>query len=123
MATSGSGSSAIFAHIVENSLFTPKQVSIISKRLQGAARAPNMSSGAYYRQVRQCRDKAAGVLYSVMLLQSSGVLGPEALPALARISEQLGVIFASENSDVSAQIRTDDVISVIDQLVKRVCKL
>ncbi|UVS68249.1 hypothetical protein [Nitrososphaera viennensis] len=83
-----------------------------------------MTSGAYYRQVKQCRDKAIAVLYSAILLQSSGALQPEALSAMARLADQLGVIFASEgSSDVFDQARMEDVMSVMDTLVKRVCKL
>jgi hypothetical protein len=82
-----------------------------------------MSSGAYYRQVKQSRDKAIAVLYSAILLQSSGALQPEALSALGRLADQLGVIFASEGSDVLDNARLEDVMSVMDQLVKRVCKL
>lgn len=82
-----------------------------------------MSSGAYYRQVKQSRDKAIAVLYSAILLQSSGALKPDALSALGRLADQLGVIFASEGSDILDNARLEDVMSVMDQLVKRVCKL
>jgi len=123
MADSGSKSSRLLEQLVANSLFTPKQISIISKRLQGSSRAQNMSSGAYYRQVKQSRDKAIAVLYSTILLQSSGALQPEALSALGRLADQLGVIFASEGSDVLDYARLEDVMCVMDQLVKRVCKL
>ena len=123
MADSGSKSSKLLEQLVANSLFTPKQISIISKRLQGSSRAQNMSSGAYYRQVKQSRDKAIAVLYSTILLQSSGALQPEALSALGRLADQLGVIFASEGSDVLDYARLEDVMCVMDQLVKRVCKL
>ncbi|MEW5840499.1 hypothetical protein [Nitrososphaera sp.] len=99
-------------------------MSIISKRLQGGGRAQNMTSGSYYRQVKQSREKAIAVLYSAMLLQSSGALEPEALGAIGRLADQLGVIFASpEGRDVLDNARMEDVISVMDQLVKRVCKL
>ena len=123
MADPGSKSSRLLEQLVANSLFTPRQISIISKRLQGSGRAQNMSSGAYYRQVKQSKDKAIAVLYSAILLQSSGVLQPEALSALGRLADQLGVIFASEGSDVLDNARLEDVMSVMDQLVKRVCKL
>ncbi|AIC16312.1 hypothetical protein NVIE_020520 [Nitrososphaera viennensis EN76] len=124
MAGADSKSSNLLMEIITNSLFTPRQVSIISKRLQGRGRPPNMTSGAYYRQVKQCRDKAIAVLYSAILLQSSGALQPEALSAMARLADQLGVIFASEgSSDVFDQARMEDVMSVMDTLVKRVCKL
>jgi hypothetical protein len=113
----------LYAHLVANSLFTPRQLSIISKRLQGSGRAQDISSGAYYRQVKQCRDKVNAVLYSMILLQSTGIVQPEALSAIGRLAEQLGVIFASESSDVASRLSVDDVISVIDQLVKRMSKL
>jgi hypothetical protein len=123
MADPGSKSSRLLEQLVANSLFTPRQISIISKRLRGGGRAQNMSSGAYYRQVKQSRDKAIAVLYSAILLQSSGALQPDALSALGRLADQLGVIFASESSDVLDNTRLEDVMSVMDQLVKRVCKL
>jgi hypothetical protein len=123
MAGSYSNSNKLLMDIIANSLFTPRQISIISKRLQGAGKPPNMTSGAYYRQVKQCRDKAMAVLYSAILLQSSGALAPEALSTMARLADQLGVIFASEGSDIFDQARTQDVMSVMDALVKRMCKL
>ncbi|MEO9363360.1 MAG: hypothetical protein ABI348_05605 [Nitrososphaera sp.] len=73
--------------------------------------------------MKQCRDKAIAVLYSAILLQSSGALQPEALSAMARLADQLSVIFASEGSDIFDQARLEDVMSVMDALVKRVCKL
>ena len=123
MAASDSNSNNLYAYIVANSLFTPRQLSIISKRLQGRGKAENISSGAYYRQVRQCREKVAAVLYSMILLQSTGVVQSETLGALARLAERLGVIFASEGSDISDQMSVNDVMSVIDQLVKRMSRL
>jgi len=124
MASSSSNSNNLYAHIVANSLFTRRQLSIISNRLQGGGKAENISSGAYYRQVKQCRDKVAAVLYSMILLQSTGILQPDAMMTLGRLAEQLGVIFASESSDISSSgQRINDVMSVIDQLVKRMSKL
>jgi len=118
-----SNSNNLYGHLVANSLFTPRQLSIISKKLQGGGRAQNISSGAYYRQVGQCREKVNAVLYSMLLLQSTGIVQPETLTALSRLVEQLRVIFASESSDVASRLSVNDVISVIDQLVKRMSKL
>jgi len=118
-----SNSNNLYGHLVANSLFTSRQLSIISKKLQGGGRAQNISSGAYYRQVGQCREKVNAVLYSMILLQSTGIVQPETLTALSRLVEQLRVIFASESSDVASRLSVNDVISVIDQLVKRMSKL
>ena len=119
-----SNSSTIYAHLVANSLFTPRQLSIISKKLQGGGTTEKISSGAYYRQVKQCRKKVTSVLYSMILLQSMGIVQLEAPSILSKLAEQLAVIFASENSsDVTTGLNVDDVISVINEVIKRMSKL
>ena len=118
-----SNSSTIYAYLVANSLFTPRQLSIISKRLQGGGKVENISSGAYYRQVKQCRKKVFSVLYSMILLQSTGIVQLEASATLSRLAEQLTVIFASGDRDVTSKLNVNDVIYVIDEMVKRMSKL
>jgi hypothetical protein len=119
-----SNSSTIYAHLVANSLFTPRQLSIISKKLQGGGTTEKISSGAYYRQVKQCRKKVTSVLYSMILLQSMGIVQLEATSTLSKLAEQLAVIFASESSsDIMSRLNVDDVISVINEVIKRMSKL
>ena len=119
-----SNSSIIYTHLVANSLFTPRQLSIISKKLQGGGTTEKISSGAYYRQVKQCRKKVTSVLYSMILLQSMGIVQLEAPSTLSKLAEQLAVIFASESSsDVTTRLNVDDVISVINEVIKRMSKL
>ena len=119
-----SNSSTIYAHLVANSLFTPRQLSIISKKLQGGGTTEKISSGAYYRQVKQCRKKVTSVLYSMILLQSMGIVQLEASSTLSKLAEHLAVIFASESSsDVTTRLNVDDVISVINEVIKRMSKL
>jgi hypothetical protein len=119
----GSNSNALYAYLVANSLFTPRQLSIISKQLQGGGKPEKISSGAYYRQVKQCRKKVISVLYSMMLLQSMGIVQSEASATVSKLAEQLAVIFASESSDAMSRLNVDDVTSVIDEVIKRVSKL
>jgi hypothetical protein len=116
-------SNQLFSQLVANSLFTPKQISIIYNRLQGASRLPNMTSGAYFRQVKQCQDKVQAVLYSVVLLQSTDVLEPQSLAALGQLGEQLRVIFAPETRDILRPDITGSVMSVMSQVIKRVSRL
>lgn len=123
MVDTKSNSNKLYSYLVVNSLFTPRQLAIISKQLEGTGRVENITSGAYYRQVRQCRQKIGKVLYTMVLLQSTGMVQAETSSALGRLAEQLGVIFSSEGSDVGERLSMNDVISVIDQLVKRMSKL
>jgi hypothetical protein len=119
-----SNSNTIYAHLVANSLFTPRQLSIISKKLQGSGRTEKISSGAYYRQVKQCRKKITSILYTMILLQSMGIVQLEAPATLSKLAERLAVIFASEgDSDATTSVNVDDVISVIDEVIKRMSKL
>jgi len=119
-----SNSSTIYAHLVANSLFTPRQLSIISKKLQGGGTTEKISSGAYYRQVKQCRKKVTSILYSMILLQSMGIVQLEASSTLSKLAEHLAVIFASESSsDVTVRLNVEDVISVINEVIKRMSKL
>ena len=123
MADQGSNSDTLYAYIIANSLFTPRQLSIILNQLEGGGKPEKISSGAYYRQVKQCRKKVISLLYSIMLLQSIGIVHPDALTTLNRLAEQLTVIFASESSDGTPRLDVDDVISVINEVIKRVSKL
>ena len=123
MAEQGSNFNTLYAYIVANSLFTPRQLSIISNQLKGGSKPEKISSGAYYRQVKQCRKKVISILYSMILLQSIGIVQSEALTTLNKLAEQLTVIFASESSDAMSRLNVDDVISVINEVIKRVSKL
>lgn len=123
MAEQGSNFNALYAYIVANSLFTPRQLSIISNQLKEGSKPEKISSGAYYRQVKQCRKKVISILYSMILLQSTGIVQSEALTTLNKLAEQLTVIFASESSDAMSRLNVDDVISVINEVIKRVSKL
>jgi hypothetical protein len=124
MADPKSNSSVIYGHLIANSLFTPRQISIISNKLQRGGRTEKVSSGAYYRQVKQCRKKIASILYSMILLQSMGIVQLETPATLSKLAEQLIVIFASEaNSDAMTRLKVDDVISVISEVIKRMSKL
>jgi hypothetical protein len=124
MAAPGSNSSTLYTHIVANSLFTPRQLSIILKQLGGGGKPEKITSGAYYRQVKQCRKKVISVLYSMMLLQSMGVIQQEAPAILNKLAEQSAVIFASEgSSDATPRLNVNDVIPVINEVIKRMSKL
>jgi hypothetical protein len=124
MSNQGSNSNILYTHLVANSLFTPRQLSIILKQLRGDSKTEKISSGAYYRQVKQCRKKVISILHSMILLQSMGIIQSDASATLSKVAVQLAVIFASESSsDAIPRLNTNDVISVIDEVIKRMSKL
>lgn len=60
----------------------------------------------------------------MIILQSMGIVQSDASATLSKVAEQLAVIFASESSsDAIPGLNTNDVISVIDEVIKRMSKL
>lgn len=123
MAEPGVESNDVLRQLVANSLFTRKQMSIIYTRLDGTGRPPNMTSGAYFRQVAQCKKKVEAVLYSTVVLQSTGVLEQQGLGALSQLAEQMAVILSRDARDILPADRTEGVMSVMSQVIKRLSRL
>jgi hypothetical protein len=115
-------SNTFYRHITANSLFTSRQIDIISKRLASERTIENISSGAYYRQVKQCKIKITRLLYSIILLYSINALDEEAFHILERLASQLNVILYKETGN-NDNPRAQNVMSVIDQLIKRMSKV
>jgi hypothetical protein len=111
---------SFYRHIIANSLFTTRQIDIICRRLENKGTIENISSGAYYRQVKQSRTKIVRLLYSIILLKSVGVLDQETFFAIEKMISQIKVMLDQKTSDNS---QVESVITVIDQLVKRMCKV
>jgi hypothetical protein len=114
-----SNSYDIYSHIIENSLFTNRQIDIICKKLKNIDRPTNMTAGAYYRQVKQCKKKVTRLLYSLLLLRSLNIVDKQTLFAIERLSEQLTVIFSNKSSDISQSYQSNSVTFAIDELIKR----
>jgi len=109
----------IIKQIIKKSLFTERQIEIILNQLNLWETKFSITKGAYYRQVNQSREKLLGLYYSIILLRGLGVLVPEDIDVINKLSEQVSVI---QNSDVFPE-REQEIINVIESLVSRACKL
>lgn len=112
-----SKSNEVFDNMIKKSLFTKRQIEIILNQKGLADSEFSVSRGAYYRQVAQSRNKLAGLYYSIVLLQSLGVLLPDDIDVISRLSEQVGVI---KNSDVFPE-KEAEVTEIIDRVIKQAC--
>jgi hypothetical protein len=117
MATTDSHFNDLLKHIVKNSLFTERQLYIISKMKEKQKLLDDISSGAYYRQIRQCKDKIFGVLYSIMLLMIIDILDEHALDTINELSDRLARIISQTDSDSIRDVDINPVISKMDQLI------
>ena len=109
-------------HIIENSLFTKRQFSIILKGLNKMDFQENISSGAYYRQIKQCRRKIIRVLYSIIMLEYIEAIDPQTLDVLNRVSTQLDIMLQESHSDTEST-KLNDVIHMLSAITERLCIL
>ena len=82
-----------------------------------------ISRGAYYRQLKQCRHKIVGILYSILLLQSIGAIDHQSLSVLQRISEGFSVISKGNQSDITDVKQIENVIFVLENTLNKMCNV
>lgn len=109
----------IIRQIIEKSLFTEQQIKIILNQRDLQKTKFSITKGAYYRQVKQSRQKLVGLFYSMVLLKAMSIIIPEDNDVISRLAEQVSVI---QNSDVFPE-REDEIMSVIDTLLFRACRM
>lgn len=109
----------IIKQIIKKSLFTERQIQIILNQSNLQKSRFSITKGAYFRQVKQSRDKLLALYYSVVLLKALGVLRPEDMELISRLSEQASVI---QSSDVFPE-REEEIIIVIEELLRRACRV
>ena len=109
----------IIQKIIKKSLFTERQIEIILNQKDLLESNFSITKGAYYRQVGQSRDKLIGLFYSIILFRGLGILLPDDIDVISKLSEQISVI---NESDIFPE-REDEVISVIDRLIRQACNM
>ena len=109
----------IIRQIVKKSLFTERQIEIILNQKELLETEFSITKGAYYRQVGQSREKLIALFYSIILLRGLGILLPDDIDVISKLSEQVSMI---HDSDIFPE-REDEVIRVIDRLVRQACNM
>lgn len=109
----------IIREIIKKSLFTERQIEIILNQKDLLNSKFTITKGAYYRQVGQSRDKLIALFYSIILLRGLGILLPDDIDVISKLSEQIRVI---NESDIYPE-REDEVINVIDRLIRQACNV
>lgn len=109
----------IIRQIIKKSLFTERQIEIILNQKDLLNSKFSISKGAYYRQVGQSRDKLIALFYSIILLRGLGILLPDDIDVISKLSEQIHVI---NESDIFPE-REDEIINVIDRLIRQACNV
>ena len=118
MESSNMNFTVLLNHFIANSILTKKQTSIIYNKMLKAKPLNNMTSGAYYRQLRQCRDKTRRVVYTLLLLRLLNCVDIQAFSVLDQVNNQLNVISNKQNEVIDAT-SLNDVISLIDNVIRK----
>lgn len=118
MESSNMNFTVLLNHFIANSILTKKQTSIIYNKMLKAKPMDNMTSGAYYRQIRQCRDKTQRVVYTLLLLRLLNAVDIQAFPVLDQVNNQLNVI-SNKQTEVIDATSLNDVISLIDNVIRK----
>ena len=113
----------VYEYIITKSFFTERQIYIISKRLINKNKLEDISSGAYYRQLKQCQDKVISLLYSILLLRAIRVVDEQTLSIIDGLADQIAVMLSTKNSDVRFRENKQSVMSVLEQIIKRMSKV
>ena len=121
---SNSKSNSLFMELQRRSSFTDRQLSIIYNKMAKHSSLENISAGAYYRQLKQCRTKIKSLLYSILLLRLCGALDGEAIITLDKIALQLDVMSQALGSgDVTTGRSVEDVSIIVNKLIDSMCKV
>lgn len=115
----GSNFNNIIRQIIKKSLFTERQIEIILNQKNLLESEFSITKGAYYRQVGQSREKLIALFYSIILLRGVGILLPDDIDVISKLSEQVSVI----NEGEIFPEREQEVISVIDRLIRQACSV
>ncbi len=115
----GSNFNNIIRQTIKKSLFTERQIEIILNQRDLLESEFTITKGAYYRQVGQSREKLIALFYSIILLRGLGILLPDDIDVISKLSEQISVI---NEAEIFPE-REEEVISVIDRLVRQACNM
>lgn len=105
-------------HFIANSIFTKKQTSIIYNKVLKIKASDNITSGAYYRQLRQCRSKTRKAVYSLVLLRLLNVVDKDTFSVLDQLNNQLNVMLNKPSDEIDST-SLDSVISLIDNVIRK----
>ena len=109
----------IIRKIIKKSLLTERQIEIILNQKDLLESKFTITKGAYYRQVSQSREKLIALFYSIILLRGLGILLPDDIDVISKLSEQVSVI---KDSDIFPE-REEDVMNVIERVIRQACNM
>jgi hypothetical protein len=104
--------------LIERSLFTNRQIQIIYNFKNKEKRPKEISSGAYYREIKQSKTKLRKLFYTILLLNLINVINDVQMNALNSMLNKLRML--EENKAKYHDREINSVINVIEDLISRI---
>jgi len=112
--------------LIEKNLFTTRQISIIYNKFNNNSSSISknkLSAGAYYRQIKQCRKKYDQLIYTLVVFRILNFIDDSTMETIQSIITQLQKISHNEINHNSTQIVPDDIIIVIEKIIRKINKI
>jgi len=112
--------------LIEKNLFTTRQISIIYNKFNNKTSSISknkLSAGAYYRQIKQCRKKYDQLIYTLVVFRLLNFIDDSTMETIQSIITQLQKISHNEINHNSTQILPDDIIIVIEKIIRKINKI
>jgi len=104
----------VIREIIQKSLFTERQIEIMLNQRSSKPVKLNVSKGAYYRQVSQCKDKLKSYFHTAVLLEGLGITSADDFNITSQIAQQISQI--KDQEFVESEIQ---VMNIIDTAVNQ----
>ncbi|HSF00347.1 MAG TPA: hypothetical protein VLA48_05575 [Nitrososphaeraceae archaeon] len=113
----------ILDFFIQKNLFTKRQISIIYNKKNLHHFKNNISLGAYYRQVKQCKIKYERLIYTILLFRLLNLMDSNTMNIIESIVEQIGNLSQQNIHHKNNITIPNDIIHVIDQIVTKTSKI
>ena len=111
---------------IKKNLFTKKQISIIYNKFNNPisnVSKNNLSAGAYYRQIKQCRKKYDQLIYTLVLFRLLNFIDNSTMETIQSIITLLEKISHNDLNHNSTKIVPNDIIIVIEKIMRKINKI
>lgn len=109
--------------LIEKNLFTKKQISIIYNKINTHVSNNQMSAGAYYRQIKQCRKKYDQLIYTILLFRLLNLIDNNTMDTLELLVKQLDKISRRDLNHNTTEIVHNDIIIVIEEILRKINRI
>jgi GH15 family glucan-1,4-alpha-glucosidase len=116
----------LFNALIEKNLFTKKQISIIYNKFNTPVSNISknvLSAGAYYRQIKQCRKKYDQLIYTLVLFRLLNFIDNSTIETIESIIKQLEKISQHDIHHNSTVMVPNDIIIVIEKIIRKINKI